>query len=291
LDKSVTIKFWQLYPSPGGGLDFGESLRLAFEEDEAKRFREIDECWYCLSGAKGQTGNVLSGDAIRLQGEALPSRIKVGEKPHALTLGADVYLGHHTGFIYDKKYSLIGFEIKPAAAGLQKLLSLVAEISKQQPCIPVPVLTKNAVAQLTGTKNGTFKFKIADPVTLSAVDPDLGSYRDSLVALKEMVDGAYVNVAIGVGPRRDGLKKEKLRKLVNWLLNEKASDRGKVRTLKVIQPHEQDGILDFIKAQVKSKAVLNIVGDPDKDWVERRKNLTKALAEARQHVKPISDAD
>lgn len=289
MDKSVTVKFWQLHPAPDGGVGFGESLRLAFDEPENARFRELEDVFYQLTGDSAQKGNTIVGDVIRLQNEGLPSRLKAGGKPRSLTLGVGEYLGYHTGFIFDVKRSLIGFEIKPAAAGLQKLLGLVGELSKQEPCSPFPVLKQHALNQLAGTKNGTFQFKIADPVSLQTVDPDLGSYRDSLVELKEMVDGAYVNVAVGVGPRKDGLEHKVLRRLVDWFLNERANNRGKVRSLRVVQPHEQEPILDFIKAQVKSRATLDIVGDPAKDWLVRLKHLKKALAGAKQHVKPVAE--
>lgn len=288
MDKSVTVKFWQLYPAPDGGLGFDESLRLALDEPETARCRELDGGLYQLVGSAGQRGDVIVGDVIRLQGDGLPSRLKAGGKPRPLGLNGD-YLGHHTGFIFDAKLSLLGFEIRPAAAGLQKLLGLVAEISGEEPCVPLPVLTKTAVERLAGAKNGALQFKVADPASLQTVDPELGTYRDNLTELKEMVDGVYVNVSIGVGRRDKGLEEGNLRRLVNWLLNERANKRGKISSLRVVQPREQEAVLDFIKAQVTSRRNLNIVGEPDKDWEERLRHLKAALRKARQHVKPIED--
>jgi hypothetical protein len=89
VDKSVTVKFWQLYPAPNGGLGFGESLRLAFDEPEEVRFRELDGGLYQLVGSADQNGDVIVGDVIRLQGEGLPSRLKAGGKPRSLRLDGD----------------------------------------------------------------------------------------------------------------------------------------------------------------------------------------------------------
>ena len=212
IDKKVTVKFWQLHPSPNGGAAFGDELRSALKVDLAGRVRELEGSLYQLDGESAQTGNVLLGEALRLQGEALPSLVTVGTKAKPLILKAKQYLGHHTGFIFDEKTGLLGIEVRPTAAGLQKVLQLVAAISSQEPCIPLPVLTTRALERLSGTKNGAFTMKVADPAALTTIDPELGSLREDLMHLKEMVDGTYITVTVGVGPRPSGLKVGKVKK-------------------------------------------------------------------------------
>lgn len=224
------------------------------------------------------------GDVIRLQADALPSRLKKGGKAQRLSLGEGEYLGHHTAFIYDPATKLLGFEVKPAAAGLVKLAYLVSQIAKHPQCQALPVLYQAEMNRLAGTKNGVLSFKVADPASLDAFDPELRSLRDNIKYIRDMVDGAYIHVSIGAGPRKDGLAGEGLMKTIGWLLGERDAKRGKVRSVKVKQPHEAEPILDFLNAQFKDTLVLELSGDPEKDWVLRENFLKSALARAVKHV-------
>lgn len=283
MDRKVTVKFWQMHPAPVDGVDFAASLDAAFAKSADQAWLELDGATYQLT-PQGQTNDVYVGDVIRLQSEALPSRLKRGEKAQRLTLADGEYLGHHTGFIYDRSVQLLGFEVKAAAAGLAKLTTLIAQLAKHAPCEALPVLNQKDMNSLAGTKNGVISFKIADPASLNTIDPDLATVRDNLVFLKEMVDGAYIHVAVGAGPRKEGLADNKLLKIVGWLLGERDSKRGKVRSVKVRQPHEAEPILDFLKAQFSDNDVLQLTGDPEEDWLLREGLLRKALAKAKNHV-------
>jgi hypothetical protein len=284
VDKKVTVKFWQLFPALEDGVDFSTSLEAAFAVTGADLVKVLDEVRYQLEPHSAGNASPICGDVIRLQSDALPSRLKAGEKARKLTLGANEYLGYHTAFIYDVDKQLLGFEVKPAAAGLVKLTTLIAEIAKHQPCLALPVLTEADINKLAGTKNGSVSFKIADPASLSTVDPELATVRDNLANLRDMVEGAYVTVTVGVGPRKDGLDVPKSRRLISWLLGEKEAKRGKVRDVRVSQPHEAEPILDFVKAQFRDSKVLDLKGDPDKDWPLREAFLKSALAKAKNHV-------
>ncbi|RUV84588.1 hypothetical protein EOA75_28205 [Mesorhizobium sp. M1A.F.Ca.IN.022.07.1.1] len=284
MDKKVTVKFWQLFPALEDGVQFDVSLQAAFALSGEHLVKELDEVRYQLDPRTSANAAPICGDVIRLQSDALPSRLKAGEKAKKLTLAEGEYLGHHTAFIYDTEKHLLGFEVKPAAAGLSKLTTLVAELANHQPCIALPILTESDINKLAGTKNGAVIFKIADPASLNAVDPDLGEVRDNIAFLKDLVDGAYVTVSIGVGPRREGLTVPKIRRLVGWLVGEKEAKRGKIRDVKVSQPHEAEPILDFVKAHFRTSQVLELSGDPDTDWPKREQFLRSSLAKAKQHV-------
>ncbi|MBZ9703070.1 MULTISPECIES: DUF6731 family protein [unclassified Mesorhizobium] len=284
MDKKVTVKFWQLFPALEDGVEFDVSLQAAFALKGGDLVKEIDEVRYQLDTRGDAKVSPICGDVIRLQSDALPSRLKAGEKAKKLTLGDGEYLGYHTAFIYDVEKKLLGFEVKPAAAGLLKLTGLVAELAGHQPCIALPILSESDINKLAGTKNGAVIFKIADPASLNTVDPDLGEVRDNIAFLKDMVDGAYVTVSIGVGPRREGLAVPKIRKLVGWLVGEKEAKRGKVRDIKVSQPHEAEPILDFVKAHFRTSQILELSGDPELDWPKREQFLRSSLAKAKVHV-------
>jgi len=284
MDKKVTVKFWQLFPALEDGVEFDVSLQAAYALAGEQLVKELDGVHYQLDPRTAANISPICGDVIRLQSDAFPSRLKAGEKAKRLSLGENEYLGHHTAFIYDVEKKLLGFEVKPAAAGLQKLANLVAQLANHQPCIALPILTESDINRLAGTKNGAVIFKIADPASLNTVDPDLGEVRDNIAFLKEMVDGAYVTVAIGVGPRREGLTVPKIRKLVGWLVGEKEAKRGKVRDIKVSQPHEAEPILDFVKAHFRATQVLELTGDPETDWPKREQFLRSSLAKAKAHV-------
>ena len=272
-----------MHPNPIEGVEFDQSLDLLQNIALDKAVVAVAGSTYQLE-MKAKSGDLYTGDLIRLQSEALPSRLKRGEKATKLTLAADEALGHHAGFIFDPVSKLLGMEIKLQAAGILKLAEVIGQLAHQPYCLGLPLLTTAGVNALAGTKNGTLQFRIADPASLNAVDPDLGTVRDNLVYLKEMVDGAYVSVSVGAGPRREGLKQEKLVRAVNWLLGERDAKRGKVRSVRVVQPHEAEPVLDFVNARFAEADTLPITGDPETDWPAREQLLRSALTKARKHV-------
>ncbi|MFG1372150.1 DUF6731 family protein [Xanthobacter oligotrophicus] len=285
----VTVKFWQILPAPVDGVEFADSLKAAFVLPEERTSADLGGVSYQLEKHSAADALPLVGDVIRLQSDGLPSRLKRGQKAKRLTLEEDEYLGYHTGFIFDPATRVLGFEVKAAAAGLTKLTELIAGLAHHAPCQAFPVLSVNDINRLAGTKNGVLRFKLADPASLSSIDPELEGMRDNLEFLKEMVDGAYISVAIGVGPRKTGLSKDPLLKIVGWLLGERESKRGKVKSIRVGQPHESEPILDFIKAHFKDTDALDLSGDPEDDWAIREAFLRSALAKANRHVKRDRD--
>lgn len=284
MDKKVTVKFWQLYPGLEDGVDFEVSLDGAFALKGGSLVSKIEDVSYQLEPQSDIGAALMLGDIIRLQSEALPSRLRAGEKAKQLKLDENEYLGHHTAFIFDREKHILGFEVKAAAAGLIKVMEMVASLVKHTPCQALPVLTESDINRLVGTKNGTISFKIADPASLNTVDPELGALRDNIAFLRDMVDGTYVTVTVGVGPRRDGLDVSKVRQTVSWLLGEREAKRGKVRDVRVSQPHEAEPILDFVKAQFRVSEILDLTGDPDNDWPKREAFLKASLAKAKAHV-------
>ena len=284
MDKRVTLKFWQVYPAAVDGVDFEVSLDAAFALLGPNLVRKIEDISYQLEPRSAAGADIMFGDVIRLQSDALPSKLKAGEKAKQLKLGDGEYLGHHTAFVYDREKSLLGFEVKPAAAGMIKVMELVSSLVGHQQCQALPVLTESDISRLIGTKNGSISFKVADPASLNTVDPELGTVRENMAFLRDMVDGAYITVTIGVGPRKDGLDISTSKRLISWLLGEREAKRGKVRDVRVSQPHEAEPILDFVKAQFRSSETLDLTGDPDTDWPKREAFLRSSLAKAKTHV-------
>jgi hypothetical protein len=284
LDRRVTVKFWRMRPNPVEGVEFEASLGAVAALPLADTVTATDGSTYQLEMKPRVGDGAYFGDLIRLQSEALTSRLKKGTKAARLTLGVDEALGHHAAFVFHPHSCLLGMEVKMQAAGILKLADVVALLAHHQTCLGLPVLNKAAVNELAGKKNGTLTFRVADPAGLEAVDPELGSMRANLTFLKEMVDGAYVDITVGVGPRKAGLESGKLIRAVNWLLHEKDANRGHVQTIKVVQPGEDEAVLDFVKARFADTAVLNINGDPDQDWPVRKSFLETALNKALQHV-------
>jgi hypothetical protein len=272
-----------MHPSVVDGVPFETSLQAISALEIADTSLELAGSSYQLD-MKGQADGLHFGDLIRLQSEALPSRLKRGGKAARLQLDEDEALGHHAAFVYDPASKLLGMEVKMQAAGIIKLTDIVGALAHHPICLGLPLLTTNGLNALAGTKNGTISFKIADPAGLNAIDPELASVRDNMVFLKEMVDGAYINIAIGAGPRREGLEDAKLVRLIGWLLGERDAKRGKVRSLVVSQPHEAETMLDFVNARFSDSKVLNITGDPDADWPIRESLLRTSLAKAKAHV-------
>lgn len=265
------------------GVEFETSLDVAATLTDDATVLELAGSLYQLE-VKPKKDGLYFGDIIRLQSEALPSKLKRGGKASKLELGENEALGHHAGFIYDPVSKLMGLEIKMQAAGVLKLADIIGGLAGHPICLGLPLLTAHGINALAGTKNGTLSFKVADPASLNAIDPELANVRDNMVFLKEMVDGAYVHIAIGAGPRKEGLVENKLVKTINWLLAEKDAGRGSVRAITVNQPREAEPLLDFLKARFSESEVLNITGDPEADWPVREALLRTALGKAKPHV-------
>lgn len=285
MDKKVTIKYWQVLPLNKVGENFEDAVKSLLTKKEEDLHADLEEIPYQIVIDKDQTGPFYVGDVIRMQGVGLPSRLKKGGKAQKLQLERGEYLGYHTGFIYDTEYDLLGFEIKPSAAGLNKLLALVSHITLIDNFATVPVITQNDLTRLADAKNSRFSFKVADPSSLQAVDPKHATIRENLNELKGMVDATYLNITVGVGRRKHGLEKSTLMQLAGWLLGEKDAKRGGVKSVKAFQPKAAEQLLDFVKAQVKDSSVLPLTGLPDDDWKLRSEFLMKSVKEARKHVK------
>ncbi len=284
LDKRTTVKFWQIH-TPKDEIEFDEALRICFAKPLLSRYVELETVPFFLEGEANQGGPDFIGDVIRLQSAALPSVISKGASPEKLNLGTGKSLGHHSGFIYDKETRLFGIEVRPTAAGLSKTLGVVSAISKRSGYAPTPVLTKSKFNELASARNGKFTFKIADPASLETTDPQLEDIRANLNQLKGMIDGSYLQVTVGVGRRKTGLDMQGILKWAGWLSSERDQKRGKVRSIRVVQPDEATPILDFIKGQVKKVGTLDLDGDPAKDWPLRMDFLREALIEAKAHVR------
>lgn len=265
------------------GVEFETSLDVVSKLANEATVLELAGALYQLDAKPKQDG-LYFGDIIRLQSEALPSKLQRGGKASKLDLGENGALGHHAGFIYDPATKLMGLEIKMQAAGVLKLADIIGGLAKHPICLGLPLLTTHGINALAGAKNGTISFKVADPASLNAIDPELASVRDNMVFLKEMVDGAYIHIAVGAGPRKDGLAENKLVKTINWLLGEKDAGRGRVRAITVNQPREAEPLLDFLNARFSETEVLNITGDPETDWPVREALLRTALGKAKPHV-------
>lgn len=284
IDRRVTVKFWRVDPLEADDMSFSEALDICSDRPESECVAEINEANLQLHVSPRDSGNRYLCDVVRLQNSGLPSLIQPGRRAARLRLREGQYLGHHTGFVFCRRTNLIGVEVRPTAVGLYRVLTLVETLAASGPFNPSPLLTRDAMEELAATKTGKLSIKIADPASLRSVDPELVSLRESLVELKEMVDGTYVNLSIGVGRRTEGLEREGLLKRIGWLLSERAAERGKIKTLKVVQPHADSPILDFIKVHVKSEETLALTEDPDADWGTRAAFLKRALANARTHA-------
>ncbi len=285
MDKSVTVKFWTVQSESADECDFWQALHTANAKTGDERVCDIDGSFYQFGEDAQIVGDLFLGEVIRLQGEGLPSRIQKGKPASELKLQSNEFLGHHTGFVYDKATKAIGIEVRPSAAGLAKTRITLQRVASESSFVALPLLKKHTFDMMTEKKLGTFSFKVSDPVSLQSFDPGLTSFRENLLALKDMVNGAYLNVSIGVGSRREGLSRSSLMKYAGWLLGEKAANRGKVKKIRISQPGEEEAFLDFIKAQVTWQNDLNLSGLLAKDWKTRKEALTQAMGKAKPHVK------
>ena len=274
MDKSVTVKFWTVQSESAEESDFWQALHTANSKTGDERVCDIDGSFYQLGENSQIIGDLFIGEVIRLQREGLPSRIQKGKPASELKLQLDEFLGHQAGFVYDKTSKALGVEIRPSAAGLAKTLITLQRLAKESSFVALPLLKKHTFDMMTQKKLGTFSFKVSDPVSLQTFDPGLENFRENLLSLRDMVNGAYLNVSIGVGSRREGLSRDSLMKYAGWLLGEKAANRGKVKKIRISQPGEEEAFLDFIKAQVTWQNDLNLTGLLSKDWETRKEALT-----------------
>jgi hypothetical protein len=104
--------------------------------------------------------------------------------------------------------------------------------------------------------------------------------KAALKNLRELADGMYVKIQVGLANKKGQLSKKNLSSVVRFLLGERASKRGKVQTIQIIgKDIDQDDVpLDFIKAQIDESETLSLgASDPGENYKKRHAFLKQSL--------------
>jgi hypothetical protein len=271
MDKRITVRFYRVDRRSVDSPRFVTCLERLMGMPEADRPREVGDAVIQMMRL-GRDKNLLWGDLVRLQIDNLPSLVERGGTASILELPQGKALGHHTAFLYDPEIRMLAYQLTRDTVSMSRFNLYVSEICECHTFSFVPVLKPSELRQLNQMNPKTFYVKIADPLDLEAVEDTQLQLRDNLAHLKDLSNGTYVKLVVGLGRRRGELDRGYIRAIISWLLEQRAKNRGKVRTLKVEGTDAEDEhvpSLDFLKAHVGESEVLDLVNAPDENFEAR----------------------
>jgi hypothetical protein len=144
----------------------------------------------------------------------------------------------------------------------------------------VPAINRDAWHQLQQTDARKIRFRVAEPDNLEAVEDRQRTVKRNLSQMKEVANGAYVEVAIGMGHNEGNLDPRATRGIARWINGEFVAGRGGVKSLVIEGTDRADEtqkvILDLIKAQLSSRALLDLPDDnPVQNYRLRHNHLAQ----------------
>ena len=287
--SNLTMRFYRVERKHAGQPEFATCLqRLASITNDDDRQREIAEV-PIGSTSLVATGKIFSGDLFRVQTENLPTLLRKGQPPTALSLPVGGGLGHHTAFIFEPATGMLGYQLARSSVSMERFNLYASGIGETDPFVFLPVIKPDELRALSQISAKKFIVKVAEPHDLEAIEADHKSLRDAIIHLQECMDGAYIRVQIGMGQKKGNLGKEVIQSTIGWLLEQRAKKRGKVQSMKV-EGKNLDGTdadpLNFLRAHVgMDESVLMAGLTPQENYAARLAFLLRAELKSRSILK------
>ncbi len=123
---------------------------------------------------------------------------------------------------------------------------------------------------------------------LEAIEPTHKDWRRNFEELRELADGVYVKIQIGIGRSKGELSKNPITAMVNWLLDQRSKKKGKVQTLSVegVSPHGEEVDINFLKARIEENIELSYHGNNvAKNYKARHSALESAMNKHKEALK------
>jgi hypothetical protein len=240
-------------------------------------------------------GDRFSGDLVRFQTENLPSIVENrGQKPKKLVLGPEEALGHHTAFLYDRSIRVLAYQIARNAVPLSLFNGYISTACGCPGFGFLPVLSASDLKQLNKITPKTMLIKVADPDSLDAIEDEERKLRSSLKNLRNLAEGVYVKVQIGLANNKGQLDRSKIGNLVSWLLEQRDKSRGKVGLVQVSGKDFQAGDvdLDFIRSRLGESRRLSLKeSGQDENYATRLEFLTECMEKNYSALKKFKPKD
>ena len=286
------MRFYQVAPFTPGQPSFEACLKK-IKSLGPNPAREVSET-IVQAGELTESGDRYAGDLVRLQTDNLPSLVEnKGRAPKTLGLAADAALGHHAAFMYDASIKMLAYQFTKNSVSLGRFNAYIQACCGCDLFAFYPVIQASDLKQLNKMTPKTLLLKVADPDGLDAVESDEKKLKAALKNLRELADGMYVKIQVGLANKKGQLSKKSLSSVVGFLLGQRDSKRGKVQTIQIIgKDLDQDDVpLDFIKAQIGESETLSLgSSDPSENYKKRRdfieQSLDKRFAELKKFKVP-----
>jgi hypothetical protein len=177
---------------------------------------------------------------------------------------------------------MLGYQLARGSVSMERFNLYLDEICGVGTYHFLPVIRASELRSLAKMKAKTFVIKVADPHDLEAVEDDHKTLKESIIHLKENMDGAYIRVTVGMGRRKGYLDDGPLRSTISWLLEQRARKRGKVQSMQVKGRNMDDteaNPLNFLKAHVGAEEVIDLDGlGPTDNFNARAGFMRRAIA-------------
>jgi hypothetical protein len=282
LDRWVTVRFYRVDRKNAVGPLFSDCIRQAYGRGDGHRECDIgDEILLRIDNVV-EAGGYLSGQYLRRQLRNLPPRLADHGPPEELGLPAGYGLGHGTAFRYHLGLSVLALQENRQAVGVSRISGYLETILQTQGFDFRPAINRDAWAQLNRTNPRKFRFRVAEPDHLEAVEEPHQTVRRNLSQMKRVAGGAFVEFEVGMGHTDGNLDARATRSVARWINGEYVAGRGGVKALVIEGADREDEtqkvVLDLIKAQLSEREILDLPDDnPVENYAIRSKHLARVF--------------
>lgn len=255
MDNKVTVRFYQVQRHHDTDLGFSQVLAhiRALSQTFPADYLELDEdVWVRLERYEADR-QYVRGEFTRKQTVNLPPKVVRGD----LEASTDP-IAHRVAFQYNIALGILAIEQSRSGMTLPRVNKYIIDLTGHAGFEFVPVITSNAMEQLT---NGTPKklvLKVAHPEHLNIANASASArgIAQQLRSMKDLFGGPVIEANIGFGRGQGSLHKQNVLSVIRFML----ANEDQVEKIQVKIDGEQEPI-DLLTQQLKGKRTLRLNDD------------------------------
>jgi len=178
MDRSVSIRFYEVV-SNDGGLSLGDAIRdIAGIEDKVRRQRELAPGLHLRLEHYEVRNGLILGDLTRIQTENLPGQV-TAEDLEGLPFGE---LGHSIAFCFDPEVNALAVQFH-LQAQIKRVLEYLGEFAPNTVFTEFPLLDSASINDLVQKGIKRLTFRVSGIQDFRNSDVELGNFERNLAQM------------------------------------------------------------------------------------------------------------
>ena len=289
VDKTTTVKFYRVVQGRGAQMPFSAVLEQLHAIPEAERELEIEEQPFWVDKLSSR-GNYWEGRFCRRQSTNLPPRAPKGGGLQKLGVEN---IGPNTVWRYFSDYSVLAIEAARNGASLPRFFNYIRTICNCRGYAAQPIVRSEDLRKLSEGRLRSLSIQIATPWNLEAVSEEQQNFKEGASKLMAKHLSTNVEIHYGLKVGDPDIAPSAVTRMVRWLRNQKADDRGKVSKIKVkaINADGESEDIDLLESHLSAVADLDLPNDdPDQSFSVRAAFLRSAFSATMPDLTALFDA-